>query len=155
MPPHYDPKTFYRTDPAIDRSTVVIPTAVQAFVVGEDFKDTAIQVAPLLQPDRTKLQPKSGYIAHDLMDDLDISAVRLKAAHNTRFTDVLTGETRSDRTGVYVSWCLPRVYRTGITATGGMKGSSDYGNILLRSGYKKPSDNTNDTDSDVQVSAVL
>ncbi|EEU47014.1 uncharacterized protein NECHADRAFT_78007 [Fusarium vanettenii 77-13-4] len=105
--------------PAQKNFTVVVPMAVQALVVAQDFASTAAQFAPLIEPDyATILQhAQAGAPTHDLMDDLDLSYWRMQARYSTRFIDPSTGQLRSDRCGVYLSWCLPRLYRAAITAT--------------------------------------
>ena len=93
-------------------TVVVVPVAVQAFSVS-CFASSGLQVAPLAQPDVSRVDPAQGPIAHDLMDQVDLSASRLDSATNTRFVDVCTGNDSGpvSRNGVYVSWCLPRMYR--------------------------------------------
>ncbi|KAJ4194402.1 hypothetical protein NW755_003158 [Fusarium falciforme] len=105
--------------PAQKNFTVVVPMAVQALVVAQDFPSTAAQFAPLIEPDYATLlqHAEAGAPTHDLMDDLDLSYWRMQARYSTRFIDPSTGELRSDRCGVYLSWCLPRLYRAAITAT--------------------------------------
>ncbi|KAH7122091.1 hypothetical protein B0J13DRAFT_566936 [Dactylonectria estremocensis] len=105
--------------PAQPNFTVVVPMAVQALVVAQDFTQTAAQFAPLVEPDYATLlqHPKAGAPVHDLMDDLDLSYWRMQARYSSRFIDPSTGKLRPDRCGVYLSWCLPRLYRAAITAT--------------------------------------
>ncbi|KAF7556018.1 hypothetical protein G7Z17_g1690 [Cylindrodendrum hubeiense] len=108
-----------RAPSAQERFTVIVPMAVQALVITNEVTQTAAQFAPLIEPDyATLLQPRGlGAPVHDLMDSLDLSYWRMQARHSTRFVDLSTGNLRSGRTGVYLSWCLPRVYRGAITAT--------------------------------------
>lgn len=93
--------------------------AVQALVVAQDFDQTAAQFAPLVEPDYAALlqHPEAGAPVHDLMDNLDLSYWRMQARYSSRFIDPSTGKLRSDRCGIYLSWCLPRLYRAAITAT--------------------------------------
>ena len=142
------PKPAPAPPPPTPASTVVVPMALQALVVSEDFKDSKMQLSPLVQPNLALLRPKEGAISSDLIAQLDISSERLKASLNTRFVDVVTGQVRNDRVGVYLSWCLPRVYRTGITATTSAAQSDGYDDARVRSGYSLE---THDG-SDVQVS---
>lgn len=108
--------------------TVVVPMAVQALVVAEDFPQTSAQFAPLIEPDYATLlrHPKAGAPVHDLMDNLDLSYWRMQARYSSRFVSPVTGEMRPERCGIYLSWCLPRLYRTSITATeSALTGSSE------------------------------
>jgi hypothetical protein len=120
-------------------STVVIPMALQAFVVSEDFQNSEYQVAPLTQPNFAALRPRSGELAHDIMDQLDTSYWRMRSSYNSRFVDLSTGMPRNDRTGVYLSWCLPHIYRAGIaateSATASKQAKEDYDEVRRRSGY--------------------
>ncbi|KAF5620632.1 uncharacterized protein FTJAE_11625 [Fusarium tjaetaba] len=105
--------------PAQKNFTVVVPMAVQALVVAEDFPQTDAQFAPLIEPDYATLlqHAEASAPSHDLMDDLNLSYWRMQARYSSRFINPRTGEVHSQRCGVYLSWCLPRLYRTAITAT--------------------------------------
>jgi hypothetical protein len=99
---------------------VFVPMAIQAFTVSEDFNKSAYRVAHLIQPDYGGLRQEehgSAVLSHDVMDQLDLSEESLHASSNTRFVDVATGQVMGNRAGVYLSWCLPKGYRTGITST--------------------------------------
>lgn len=133
--------------PAQKNFTVVVPMAVQALVVAQDFPSSAAQFAPLIEPDYATLlqHEKAGAPTHDLMDDLDLSYWRMQARYSTRFINPSTGELRSDRCGVYLSWCLPRLYRAAITATksamdatAGLQGSGkkEWDSRKARAGFK-------------------
>ncbi|KAH0489974.1 hypothetical protein TgHK011_001461 [Trichoderma gracile] len=136
-------------------ATVVVPMAVQAFIAADDFGDTAYQMAPIAQPDLHKLQrlqqPErysnqsaiegGGEWDHlDLMDWVDTNWWRLQAEYNQRFRDLAAGGPRKSRSGVYLSWCLPNVYRSAITATESAiktpQDRQDFEERKLRSGYR-------------------
>ncbi|KAK0713176.1 hypothetical protein B0T26DRAFT_804057 [Lasiosphaeria miniovina] len=127
--------------PATAKATVVVPMALQAFIVSGDFSSSAYQVAPLVLPDFAALRSRQGEIGHDLMDQLDMSYWRLQARYSPRFVDVRTGRVRDDRTGVYLSWCLPRLYRTGTTKTKGVTVTEDakkaHDENRVRSGFNR------------------
>ncbi|KAI0546742.1 hypothetical protein F4679DRAFT_404669 [Xylaria curta] len=98
-------------------AAVLVPMTLQALVVSEDYPTSSYRIAPLIQPNYAALRSGSGLIQHDVMEQLEMSHTRLKAQWNTRFVDVTSGEVYKDRVGVYLSWCLPRAYRSAITAT--------------------------------------
>ncbi|KAF5540891.1 hypothetical protein FNAPI_10412 [Fusarium napiforme] len=132
------------TGKATAARTVVVPMAIQAFVVAEDFQDSMYQMAPLIQPDMSKLKPEAGEVMHDLMDQLDTSFWRLQARYNPRFVDLIVGGPKKNRVGIYLSWCLPKMYRAGITATDSTRateeGNKAYQERRLRSGYSTRND---------------
>ena len=120
-------------------STVVVPMAVQALMISEDITQTSAQFAPLIEPDyATLLQtPGAGAPKHDLMDDIDISYWRTQTRSNPRFVNLGTGALKSNRTGIYLSWCLPKLYRAAITATGTARANTEEWNSRkLRAGFK-------------------
>lgn len=117
---------------------IFIPMTLQAYVVSEDFINSKSRVAPLIQPDYAALRKEGNLLKHDVLEQLDVSSLRLKAQYNTRFVDICKGETYRARVGAYVSWCLPRFYRMGSTATGlkdKRDAHADYEKILLKGGY--------------------
>ena len=117
---------------------IYIPTALQAYIVSEDFASSKNRVAPLIQPNYAALRADSNLLKHDVLEQLDFSSTRLKAQFNTRFVNVAQGETYRQRVGVYLSWCLPRIYRAGSTATDLLnndKAVYEYEKLLLRGGF--------------------
>lgn len=111
---------------------VYVPMGVQAFVVTENFPHSKYRFAPLIQPDYSNLRA-DGLLAHDVIDQLDVSSHRLQAKHNTRFVDVTSGIVRKGRVGVYLSWTIPGAYRQGITATS--KATGDHAAAQMKAGY--------------------
>jgi hypothetical protein len=64
--------------------------------------------------------------------------LRLKAEFNTRFVNISKGETYKDRVGVYLSWCLPLIYRKGSTASSLLNNNAaiyEYEKNLLKGGF--------------------
>ncbi|KAI3580737.1 hypothetical protein IWW34DRAFT_691963 [Fusarium oxysporum f. sp. albedinis] len=118
--------------------SVFVPVALQALVIGQDFPQTKYRIAPLIQPNYNALCTDGGLVKHDLMDQINLSHLRLKAEYNSRFVDLTSGQAIGERLGVYLSWCLPRVYRTGITATD--QARADHGDAKVRAGFDR--DNT-------------
>ncbi|KAK3312562.1 hypothetical protein B0H66DRAFT_596089 [Apodospora peruviana] len=113
-------------------NAVLMPMAVQAFVVTEDFPQSKYRIAPLIQPDYSSLRAER-LLAQDVMEQLQLSSHRLLAKHKTRFVNVATGEARKERVGIYLSWTIPKTYRQGITATA--KVAVDHSVAKLKAGY--------------------
>jgi hypothetical protein len=118
--------------------SVFVPVALQALVIGQDFPQTKYRIVPLIQPNYNALCTDGGLVKHDLMDQINLSHLRLKAEYNSRFVDLTSGQAIGERLGVYLSWCLPRVYRTGITATD--QARAEHGDAKVRAGFDR--DNT-------------
>lgn len=127
------------SDPAQAASTVVLPMALQALVVSEDILRTPAQFAPLIEPNyATLLQTdEAGSPKHDLMDDIDVSYWRTQARFNPRFVDLGTGKLKPDRTGIYLSWCLPKIYRAAIApASSATQNQAEWNSRKLREGFR-------------------
>ncbi|KAL7947490.1 hypothetical protein V8C42DRAFT_317931 [Trichoderma barbatum] len=116
----------------MSKRAVFVPMGVQAFVITENFPQSNYRFAPLIQPDYSNLRAE-GLLAHDVIDELELSPFRLQARHNTRFVDLSTGQVRKERVGVYLSWTIPRVYRQGIMAT--KKAQADHPVAQMKAGY--------------------
>lgn len=107
-------------------SVVVVPMALQAFSVSA-FDKSKIQCVPPTQPDIARLNAAQSPIAHDLIDHIDTSnQTRFDPRINTRFVDVRVpagggattgGQPITSREGVYLAWCMPQVFRAGLTVT--------------------------------------
>ncbi|KAK4083812.1 uncharacterized protein Triagg1_1474 [Trichoderma aggressivum f. europaeum] len=120
------------------KQAIFVPTALQAYVVTEDFPQSQARVAPLIQPNYAALRSDSNLLKHDVIEQLNLSSTRLKAKFNTRFVNVASGGVYGQRVGVYLSWCLPRLYRMGSTATDLLSSDEavlDYEKTLLREGF--------------------
>lgn len=149
-----------KINPAQPDFTVIMPMAVQALIIAADFAQTTHQIAPLIQPDYSCLLqgPHAGEPTHDLMDSLDMSFWRMQARYNPRFIDLVSGQPRRDRQGVYLSWCLPRTYRAGIAATASAlateEGRRQWGERRIRSGYRKPNGDEDSSQEQLHFRAV-
>ncbi|CAM1505214.1 Fc.00g108510.m01.CDS01 [Cosmosporella sp. VM-42] len=132
--------------------TVVAPMAVHAIVISADFGQSIHQIAPAIQPDYSSLLqgPRAGEPTHDLMDQLDISYWGVQAQYNPRFVNLASDAPRLGRQGVYLSWCLPRMYRTGIAATESALArevdKKHWEERRIRTGYGKPKAVENEAD---------
>ena len=114
------------------KNAVFVPMGLQAFVITENFPQSNYRFAPLIQPDYSSLRA-DGLLAHDVIEELELSPIRLQAKFNTRFVDATNGEIRRERVGVYLSWTTPRAYRQGITAT--KKAADDHPVAEMKAGY--------------------
>ena len=129
-------ETWPNSPEIMSKSAVLVPIKLHAFVASEDFPESQYHIAPLIQPNYAALRTDE-LLRHDIIEQLDLSAARLQAKHNTRFVDVTSGQARRDRVGVYLSWTLPRVYRSGMTAT--PSAEPDHDVAQMRAGFV-PSD---------------
>ena len=106
--------------------------------MSEDFASSENRVAPLIQPNYAALRAYSNLLKHDALEPLSFSSTKLKAQFNTRFVDVARGDTYRQRVDVYLTWCLPRLYRARSTATDLLnndKAVYENEKILLRGGF--------------------
>ncbi|KAI1129984.1 hypothetical protein F5Y10DRAFT_290228 [Nemania abortiva] len=69
-------------------------------------------LAPLAQPNFTFLRLDSQLMEPDVLQFHDLHNAS-PAALNPRVTNLVTGESRVERQGVYLHWMLPRTYRSG------------------------------------------
>lgn len=105
--------------PIVDGSTasaVLVPMKIDAFVLNEAVCKGQSRIAPITQPDFSHLDPEDAQPKDNILPyhDLTYSA---PPSINSRLTDLTTGESRKDRFGIYLSWCLPRPFRSGFAAT--------------------------------------
>lgn len=113
---------------------VCIPMKVDALVLNDSVAggDPAnlesapnVKVAPITQPNYTFLRLSNNTIQSDDLPHTIQSDVlphtdlhyTSPAYHNSRLTDLGTGQSRTNRKGVYIAWTLPRAYRMGATGT--------------------------------------
>jgi hypothetical protein len=74
-------------------------------------------VAPITQPNYTFLRLDKNYIQPDVLPHIDLHAAS-SSDTNDRLTDLGSGDFRTHRIGIYLHWIIPRIYRTGVAATG-------------------------------------
>ncbi|KAF8457872.1 hypothetical protein BDZ91DRAFT_701295 [Kalaharituber pfeilii] len=105
---------------------LAIPVKLDAFVLNaavcggkdrhvDNNKDKA-KIAPLSQPNYTFLRFERTMVQNDVLNFTDLHKTS-PAPYNPRFTDLGTGETRTNRQGVYIHWIVPRPYRTGTSTS--------------------------------------
>lgn len=94
-----------------------IPIKLDAFVLNPSVADDPdVKIAPITQPNYTFLRLSNSVIQNDILDPVDLHYAR-PSANNSRVTDLGSGAVLQNRMGVYLSWTLPRVYRSGIAGT--------------------------------------
>jgi hypothetical protein len=94
-----------------------IPIKLDAFVLNPAVADDPdVKIAPITQPNYTFLRLSNSVIQNDILDPVDLHYASPHAS-NSRVTDLSTGAVLQKRMGVYLSWTLPRVYRSGIAGT--------------------------------------
>lgn len=98
-------------------SNVSLPMQVHAFILNEAVADDPqALIAPLTQPNYTFLRLDQQTIQADLLDHTDLHYASPRE-NNSRVTNLGTGQPHTGRFGAYISWVLPRAYRSGIAAT--------------------------------------
>ncbi|KAI1359327.1 hypothetical protein F5Y08DRAFT_84315 [Xylaria arbuscula] len=104
--------------------TICLPMKLDAFVFngpvcsgGEQGDEARAKIAPITQPNYTMLRVNDALIQSDILPHVDIHNT-YKNEYNSRLTDLDTGTPYRHRQGVYLHWMLPRVYRSGVAATG-------------------------------------
>src|SRR5690242_17655436 len=98
-------------------ATVCVPMKVDAFVLNQKVADDpGAKISPVTQPNYTFLRFDHQVIQSDILDPIDLHYT-YPHENNSRVTDLGTGKPLQNRFGVYLSWILPRAYRSGIAAT--------------------------------------
>ena len=94
-----------------------VPMHLQAFTLNDSVaSDSDAKIAPITQPNYTFLRFNENLPASDVQDNVDLHWTS-PASRNSRVTDLGTGLPRSYRKGIYLSWTLPRFYRSGSAAS--------------------------------------
>jgi hypothetical protein len=100
-----------------DVSNVSLPMQVHAFILNEAVADDpAALIAPITQPNYTFLRLDQQTIQADLLDHVDLHYASPRE-NNSRVRNLGTEEPHTDRFGAYISWVIPRAYRSGTAAT--------------------------------------
>ncbi|KAK2459770.1 hypothetical protein APHAL10511_008202 [Amanita phalloides] len=97
-----------------EQSIVCVPMKIEAYRLNEASADGPSRLAPLSQPDFTRLRLNQR-LSHNVLGDVDLHNTGHK--FSSRVTNLATGEPRRERFGMYLHWILPRFYRTGLAAT--------------------------------------
>ncbi|KAJ5677932.1 uncharacterized protein N7477_003565 [Penicillium maclennaniae] len=102
-----------------------LPMVVSAFVLNEAVaSDPDARIAPITQPNYSFLRLAEDIIQNDAQDPTDLHYT-YPATNNPRLYDI-GRNVRLDRSiGTYVSWTLPKLYRSGVAATPNSQGDTD------------------------------
>jgi len=119
--------------------TICLPMKVDAFILNPAVcNGSKSKIAPITQPNYTFLRLDNNTIQNDVLDHVDLHAAS-PASCNRRLMDIGTNTVRANRQGVYVSWTLPRVYRTGTAAA--PKAAAGEAARQTSQGYPQPASN--------------
>ena len=91
---------------------------VDAFVLNTSVISDQYFVAPFNRPNHQSLLPGRSNLRHDFVPPVDIRDA-YPWQRNPRIANVVTGEVLRSRLGIYLHWCVPKVFRTGRAATAG------------------------------------
>jgi hypothetical protein len=90
---------------------------LHAFILNEAVADdNQALIAPITQPNYTFLRLDQQTIQADLLDPVDLHYASPRD-NNSRVRNIGTGEPHCGRFGAYISWIIPRAYRSGTAAT--------------------------------------
>ena len=120
---------------ADSHSNVSVPMKVEAFRLNAASANGPSRLAPLSQPDFTRLRLNKR-LRHDILGNVDLQNTASGPAVSNRVTDLTTGELRRERFGMYLHWILPRFYRTGIAAT--ESSADELKNLRKKHGHPEP-----------------
>ncbi|OJJ87733.1 uncharacterized protein ASPGLDRAFT_164182 [Aspergillus glaucus CBS 516.65] len=99
---------------------LLVPIQLDAFVLNPavcgDPNKPESRICPITQPNYTFLRYEDFVAESDVQPHADLHNAA-PADHNSRMTDLGTGQYRRNRHGVYIHWSLPRAYRAGVSLT--------------------------------------
>ncbi|RDB23649.1 hypothetical protein Hypma_009192 [Hypsizygus marmoreus] len=95
---------------------VCVPMKLEAFRLNTAASHGPSRLAPISQPDYAHLRLDE-LLTHDVQKDVDLHNTARGPAFSDRITDLMTGEVKRNRLGIYIRWLIPRFYRTGLSVT--------------------------------------
>ncbi|KAL5371454.1 hypothetical protein DPSP01_014261 [Paraphaeosphaeria sporulosa] len=102
-----------------------LPMVVSAFVLNEAVaSDPDARIAPITQPNYSFLRLAEDIVQNDAQDSTDLHYT-YPATNNPRLYDIGRNVRLDRRIGTYVSWTLPKLYRSGVAATPNSQGGTD------------------------------
>lgn len=120
--------------------TICLPIKVDAFVFNPDVcAGPRSKIPPISQPNYTFLRLDASVVQNDVLEHVDLHATT-PSDINRRLMNLDSNSVRLNRQGVYVSWTLPRVYRSGTAAT--PKATSGQATRAADQGFQNPTDAT-------------
>lgn len=100
-------------------TTVLLPLKLDAFALNPSVcagGTTDAKIAPITQPNYTFLRLSDYVIQNDILPHTDLHTTD-SANHNPRLMDLGSRTLRANRQGIYLSWMVPRAYRSGVAST--------------------------------------
>jgi hypothetical protein len=106
------------------RPVQCIGMKVDAFVLNPSVVAETYFVAPNTRPSYDSLLPGPRNLRHDIVPPVDVRNA-FPWQHNSRIADPLSGEVLRPRLGIYLHWCIPKLFRSGTADAGGPSSSPD------------------------------
>ncbi|KAF4944968.1 hypothetical protein FGADI_12312 [Fusarium gaditjirri] len=97
-----------------------LQTKVEAYILNTSVVGDSFFLAPVGQPRYEKLSPSRFNLRHDVQEPVDVRNAS-PWQRNPRVADVVTQQVDKSRLGIYLHWCLPKVFRAGKSEGGTIK----------------------------------
>ncbi|KAI1112090.1 hypothetical protein F5Y14DRAFT_442836 [Nemania sp. NC0429] len=94
------------------RPVECIGMKVDAYVLNPSVVAETYFVAPTTRPSYDSLLPGPCNLRHDVVPPVDVRNA-FPWQHNSRIADLLSGQVIKSRLGVYLHWCVPKLFRSG------------------------------------------
>ncbi len=97
---------------------------VDAYILNPSVIAETYFVAPNTRPSYDSLLPGPRNLRHDFVPPVDLRNA-FPWQHNSRIADPLSRKVIESRLGIYLHWCVPKIFRTGKADAGGPASSPD------------------------------
>ncbi|KAK7419841.1 hypothetical protein QQZ08_010675 [Neonectria magnoliae] len=108
----------------MSRPVECIGMKVDAYILNTSVVGDTFFLAPTSQPQYGSLLPGQFNLRHDVEAPLDVRNAS-PWQQNSRIADIASKQVRKSRLGIYLHWCVPKVFRAGRTDAGGVQRSED------------------------------
>lgn len=109
---------------------------VDAYILNTSVVADTYFLAPSEKPAYERLLPGCSYLRHDVIPSVGLETSS-PWQQNSRIADVESGNVINSRLGIYLHWCVPKVFRSGEAHAG------------------KPQQSTTDLPTDGQTSGAV